>query len=37
MSLPAEIPDVSGEVEYLRSMFIHGIKHLPCEWTPRGS
>lgn len=24
---------VTGEPDYLRSMFIHGIKHLPCELT----
>ena len=31
------LPDihVTGEPEYLRSSFIHGIKHLPCAFTPR--
>ncbi len=31
------IPDleISGEPAYLASMFIDGIKHLPCEFTPR--
>ena len=29
--------EITGKPEYLRSMFIHGIKHMPCEWTPGGS
>ena len=30
------LPDlqITGEPEYLRSMFIHGIKHMECEFTP---
>ena len=30
------LPDlqITSEPEYLRSMFIHGIKHLQCEFTP---
>jgi len=30
------LPDleITGEPEYLRSAFIHGIKHMPCEWSP---
>jgi cytochrome P450 len=32
------LPDleITGEPEYLRSMFIHGIKHMPCAFTPGG-
>ena len=32
------LPDleITGEPEYLRSMFIHGIKHLPCTFAARG-
>ena len=32
------LPDVEvvGEPAYLASMFINGIKHLPCEFTPGG-
>ena len=32
------IPDIAatGEPERLRSSFIHGIKHLPCAFTPGG-
>jgi cytochrome P450 len=31
-----QLPDIHavGEPEYLRANFIHGIKHLPCEFTP---
>jgi cytochrome P450 len=30
------MPDlrVTGEPEKLLSFFIHGIKHMRCEWTP---
>jgi hypothetical protein len=30
------LPDIeaSGPPEMLRSSFIHGIKHLPCQFTP---
>ena len=33
------VPDleVVGEPAYLASMFINGIKHLPCEFTPGGA
>ena len=33
-----QLPDiqVTGEPEYLRANFIHGIKHLPCSYTPKG-
>jgi cytochrome P450 len=33
------IPDlrVTGEPEKLLSFFIHGIKHMRCEWTPGGA
>ncbi len=32
------LPDihVSGDPDRLASFFIHGIKHMPCEFTPRG-
>jgi cytochrome P450 len=32
------LPDleISGPPERLMSFFIHGIKHMPCEFTPRG-
>lgn len=36
MSLPAEIPEISGQAEYLRSMFIHGTKHVLCSFTSGG-
>jgi hypothetical protein len=30
------IPDIeAGEPELLRSGFIHGIKRMPCSFTPR--
>ncbi|MGD9701273.1 MAG: cytochrome P450 [Acidimicrobiia bacterium] len=31
-----QVPDIraAGEPEYLRANFIHGIKHLRCEYTP---
>jgi cytochrome P450 len=30
------IPDIeAGEPQLLRSAFIHGIKRMPCEFTPR--
>jgi cytochrome P450 len=31
------LPDleITGEPSYLLSFFINGIKHLPCEFTPR--
>ena len=30
------LPDlqITGEPDYLMSNFVHGIKHLPCEFTP---
>jgi cytochrome P450 len=30
------VPDlhITGEPDYLQSSFIHGIKRLPCAWTP---
>ncbi len=33
------LPDleISGEPEYLRSNFIHGIKRMPCTFTPGGA
>jgi len=33
------LPDleVTGEPERLRSFFIHGIKHMPCAFTPRSA
>ncbi len=33
------LPDleISGEPEYLRSDFIHGIKRMPCTFTPGGA
>jgi cytochrome P450 len=33
-----QLPDiqVTGEPEYLRANFIHGIKHLRCSFTPKG-
>ena len=33
------LPDlqITSEPEYLRSMFIHGIKHMQCEFTPGGA
>jgi cytochrome P450 len=35
----ARLPDleVTGEPERLASFFIHGIKHMPCEWRGRGA
>jgi methyl-branched lipid omega-hydroxylase len=32
----SRLPDlsVSGPADYLRSSFIHGVKHLPCSFTP---
>ncbi len=32
------LPDleITGPPEMLRSNFIHGIKHMPCRWTPGG-
>jgi cytochrome P450 len=31
------IPDIqAGEPERLRSAFIHGVKRMPCTFTPRG-
>jgi cytochrome P450 len=35
----ARIPDleVTGPAERLQSMFIHGIKHMPCRFTPGGA
>jgi cytochrome P450 len=35
----ARLPDieVSGPAERLQSMFIHGIKHMPCRFTPGGA
>jgi cytochrome P450 len=32
------LPDlrITGEPSYLRSAFIHGIKHMPCAWTVEG-
>ncbi len=34
----ARLPDleVTGPAERLQSMFIHGIKHMPCSFTPGG-
>jgi cytochrome P450 len=34
--LLTRLPDIhaAGPPEYLRSLFINGIKHLPAEWTP---
>ena len=31
-----QLPDITavGEPQYLRANFIHGIKHLPCQYTP---
>jgi cytochrome P450 len=33
------LPDlqITGEAQRLQSMFIHGIKHMPCAWTPGGA
>lgn len=37
--LLTRLPDIHATAppQRLRSSFVNGIKHLPCEWTPRGA
>jgi cytochrome P450 len=37
--LLTRLPDIhaTAPAQRLRSSFVNGIKHLPCEWTPRGA